>query len=679
LSWRDEITAEFTPEQASVTRLTVVSDPDELLLEQGVLAKLRSAGFELVPFDDHVAFRFLYERRFRQHWDRGETTNLVVVLRTPQASVDALPYDLLQEARRTQRVLHFGIARVFPELVPSVVRQLDPRWFDVLWNALRATPQGQLNDSQTRAFILRVVFKIVPEHIETPPQMLRLLLKRHYAGIAFPPVIDEYLIERLMCSEQWAAWPLDIVVPEREAFFAFLQERWPQFVSRVCSRGDGPETVASPAGDYGFNIPGPLDLPFGHDDVKAYIDRLFTEGLLQRVPAPPEAAAAGWWTVGVERDSPESAHARFSRLGKLVDEELPSGDAPADSWLCYAPRFAEWLASRWEVDTRLGVDERGRAEQLHDMVEDRFYGWLEQHYAGLPYLPYLPAPRMVHHVPLWARHGFGPTQKLALVVVDGLAWDQWVLIRRHLDYRSSLQHYMEESAVFAWLPTLTSISRQSIFAGKSPLYFESSIGHLRREPDHWKTLWAERGLLGPAVGFISQGERSWDDFMEAVTSQAEHPHCRALGIVVYKLDKTLHDLGFDHGSAGMHAMVRHWAEQGELRRLLDLLMEQGFDVVLTADHGNIEAHGIGKPNVGQAAESRGQRVHIFADDLLRRDLHAKVPGSRLWPGPGVPDSIKAVFPPGRAGFVKKGPSILAHGGPSLEEVIVPLVRIGRRG
>src|SRR5690606_40979655 len=32
-----------------------------------------------------------------------------------------------------------------------------------------------------------------------------------------------------------------------------------------------------------------------------------------------------------------------------------------------------------------------------------------------------------------------------------------------------------ESAIFAWIPTLTSVSRQSIFSGKPPLYFPSSI------------------------------------------------------------------------------------------------------------------------------------------------------------------------------------------------------------
>ena len=51
-TWRDPILAQFTPDIATVTRLTVVADPDELLTEQGVIEGIRQRGFEIVPFED---------------------------------------------------------------------------------------------------------------------------------------------------------------------------------------------------------------------------------------------------------------------------------------------------------------------------------------------------------------------------------------------------------------------------------------------------------------------------------------------------------------------------------------------------------------------------------------------------------------------------------------------------
>src|SRR3990170_5363466 len=101
-SWRDQILKEFTPQ---VARLTLVADPDGLLLEAGILQGIRERGFELIPFEDHVAFRFAYESKFRSRWDQGEQTDLVVVLRSESSSLDTLPYDLLQAGRK----LTFGL------------------------------------------------------------------------------------------------------------------------------------------------------------------------------------------------------------------------------------------------------------------------------------------------------------------------------------------------------------------------------------------------------------------------------------------------------------------------------------------------------------------------------------------------------------------------------------------
>ena len=68
-NWRAHILQEFTPQFA---RLTLVADPDGLLVEEGVLQGIRDRGFEVIPFEDHIAFRYVYESTFRARWDRGE-------------------------------------------------------------------------------------------------------------------------------------------------------------------------------------------------------------------------------------------------------------------------------------------------------------------------------------------------------------------------------------------------------------------------------------------------------------------------------------------------------------------------------------------------------------------------------------------------------------------------------
>ena len=86
----------------------------------------------ILPFDDSVAFRFAYESRFRSRWDRGETADLVVVVRAESHptwlwsiaeshQLAILPYDLLRAGRQ----LSFGLNELLPGLSYPVVASLD--------------------------------------------------------------------------------------------------------------------------------------------------------------------------------------------------------------------------------------------------------------------------------------------------------------------------------------------------------------------------------------------------------------------------------------------------------------------------------------------------------------------------------------------------------------------------
>ncbi len=122
-------------------------------------------------------------------------------------------------------------------------------------------------------------------------------------------------------------------------------------------------------------------------------------------------------------------------------------------------------------------------------------------------------------------------------------------------------------------------------------------------------------------------------------------------------------------------MVRHWASTGRVRAIVAALIERDFELFLTADHGNVFGHGIGKPNVGAAAKQRGERAHIFESELIRASVHEQYPGSLEWPQIGLPPDLWALIAPIRACFMPIGKAAVSHGGISLEEVIVPFVRV----
>jgi hypothetical protein len=674
-TWRDPILAQFTPDIATVARLTVVADPDELLAEQGVIDGIRKRGFEIVPFEDHVAFRYAYERRFREVWDNGKDTNLVVVLRATRSDISGLPFDLLEQAKRDHRLLSFSLAELFPSLAPHVLSELDRGDLDAVSAAQQLFKPEPLGENATRDFLLRHVFRLDPAQIQDDAELLRALLRRHYSGQVVPKSLDDRLIHLLRSTDRWRGWPLDQIVPSRANFLEFLQERWPIFVrQRLTSPASGVREEGEP---YDLHFSGPVDLPFDHDDVRVYVDNLFTDGLLAPVGGISRSLVAGsWMAVGVAGSVGADQTSRFRKLLQLLQSDSPLSNSDHNVWIQAATRWAEVVALRWSLPEDLPPEDESRFEAAHHEIEQRFQEWMVAHYGALHSLSYLPRPAMLHQIPKYMAHRLaakGPARKLAVVVIDGLAMDQWAVVRQEMPSRKWLT---EEFGLFAWVPTLTSVSRQSIFAGDPPFFFSQSLDTTRKEEQHWTRFWDDRGVRKGEVAYACQGTlEDDDDFIKRVTENLDQPRCRVAGIVVGTIDQMLH--GIVNGTDGLHAGVRHWAKRGSLWRLLDAMLDRGFEVILTADHGNVEGVGIGKPNVGATADERGERVHVFRDDRLRNQVAGAYPGTIEWATNGLPEDYLALIAPPRCAFIGSGRRTVAHGGICIEEVIVPFVTIAR--
>ena len=677
--WRTPILRHFTRDIARATRLTIVADPDELLTEQQVLDALRARGFELIPFEDHVAFRFAYESRYRKLWDAGTATNLVVVLRSLSGDIDSLPFDLLELARSQGRCFTISIGEIFPKLAPMAIGDLDPADYDDLYRAELKRDGPALGVNPSRDFVLHHVFGVVPDLVREPSELLRILLRRHYSRRHLPEALDRHLIDQLRATGSWDQWPLDEMVPSRAAFLAFLQERWPLFLKDQV-RG-GPGSVAEDAPAYGLQFCGPDKLPFGHDDVWGYINRLFQEKAL----APTETVAASelpgeWMRVGVLSDEGGDRAERFMRLHARLESSLPGQDASHRDWVDYSYAWAEWLALRWADGSSALPVSSEECDLAHDRTELRFQAWMLDHFGALHNLSAAKCPAMVHHIPHHMAHGcrLGTphAKRMALVVVDGLALDQWVLVRDALVAQMGSSVLVDEDAAFAWVPTLTGVSRQAIFAGEAPIFFEGSLGSTHKEPGHWQRFWEDHGASASDVGYVRQGNQELDSaFLERVKAVSERSATRYLGVVVGTIDQTMH--GLVTGSSGLHGVVRDWASRGCFTNLVRCLLADEYEVLVTSDHGNITGHGMGKPKVGAIANERGERAHVFPDDLTRQAVLQEFEGSFAWPQIGLPESYRPLLSPGRQAFLREHTTAVGHGGIALEEVIVPFVRITR--
>jgi len=661
--WREQILKKFAPQ---VARLTLAADPDGLLTEEGVLKVIRSRGFDVLLFEDHIAFRYAFESKYRTRWDRSERIDLVVVLQSGAGDLDSLPYDLLRVGRK----LTFGLAVLFPNLSYPVVAALDRGDLDVLYEAQQRQGPGNLGENATKDFALRHVFGIAPELVRQPSALLQVLLRRHYRSQRIPEILESHFVQVLRQGGQFGGWPLERIVPDREVFLAFLQERWPLFLKRAAGSPKEPEGKSA---SYAMAFSGPTELPFEHDDVRVYIDNLFLEGLLEPVVYEhPERFAGQWMTVGVQINPKSDVRRRFDGLLKAVQETLPGSDAKHKEWLQFAPRWGELTALWFEIQSDVAQETAKIFLGLRDQIDSLFLSWVQERYAGLHFQPPSP-PVVIHHVPRALERNVREDGKgrVALVVIDGLALDQWVVLRDVLQVQRP-QFVFREGAVFAWLPTMTSVSRQALFAGKPPLNFPNSIFRTDKESFLWTQFWGDHGLAQKEMGYLKGlGEGTYDD----VVAFIEDRDVRALGLIVSKIDRIMH--GMELGSVGMQNQVRLWATQGYMAGLLDILLDSGFYVTIVSDHGNVEAEGIGLPSEGSVADLRGERVRVYPDDGLRASVKAKYLDAIEWPAIGVPEDFLSLIAPGRKAFVNEGKRVVTHGGISIEEVVVPLVQVER--
>ena len=575
-----------------------------------------------------------------------------------------MPYDLLQAGRR----LSFNLGEIFPHLSYPVVTALDRGDLDALYEAQIKYAPGQLGDNATKEFILRHVFEVAPELIKQSSDLLRVLLRRHYWRQRIPNLLEERLIQLLRQNSSFSGWPLETLVPDREAFFTFLQERWPIFLERMISKRES--GVRENDQPYGLAIEGLVNLPFDHHDIRVYMDNLFLEGLLHSVPHEQAAELSkSWASIGVRSDPAGDRSLRLTKLIESIQKSIPVEDARHEEWFHFAHGWAELTVLAHEQGQT-----PPQIKSLQVQVDTAFTAWLLKRHAGLANLPPDP-PVMLHHLPRFLAHYVEENRnsKVALVLVDGLSLDQWIVFREALVSQHPKFRFREAST-FAWVPSITSVSHQAAFAGKPPLYFPTSIQTTDKEPVLWLQFWADHGFSQNEVVYAKGlGDGSLGNVEEFLS----HPKSRVAGLVIDKVDKIMH--GMELGTAGMHNQVRQWAQQPYMAAFLDLLLDRGFRVFLTSDHGNVEARGCGGPAEGAVADLRGERARVYSDELLRSKIKDQFPEAIAWPPAGLPDSYLPLLAPGRAAFVREGEHVVAHGGISIEELIVPFIQIQREG
>ncbi len=243
--------------------------------------------------------------------------------------------------------------------------------------------------------------------------------------------------------------------------------------------------------------------------------------------------------------------------------------------------------------------------------------------------------------------------KAALIIMDGMSLFDFYILARHFD---GIEY--EQQCSYALIPSTTSISRQCLLTGKYPIQLEDPFTLSKEEKGFYESA-VEHGYSKQQALYA----RGYDFQLS--------PFTKLLAVIINDIDDIVH--GQQQGREGMYNDMTLLAKSGRLQALIRSLYNSGFIVYLTADHGNTSCRGIGAIRTGVEVESKAKRMLILKDFA---DISSEVTANTVeYPKYYLDKNYKYLICNTGVSFDSKNSDVMTHGGITIDEVIVPFIKI----
>lgn len=617
-----------------------------------VEASLQDRGWRCLDAATPFDLRCHYEALYRQAAAPETPTLLRLKFERPR-----IPYDIASQFEP----LDLSPAALFPSLQPELLSGLPPAWYLKLYRqAQESAPQARLSAQQTAQHIISVCLDVdlpaFPESVDLLPLLTSLVRQR----TPIPPALAALLVSAKLPASLRSA--LADIQQARD----FLQTIWQAYAQTLAAPVQAAED-GSPADLMPWLAPLESDRR-----VQSEYTQLCQAGDLPLIQLAPEhAPLPAWLQPEVHYQVDASGYLAQALAG--LDQEMPAPGADFDEWGAFATRWAGWRSQYRQYRQQAQEIQIGYA-QFQQALSANFYAWLKASYGAALRYPYLPRPYCLHQaLPyLASRYTPSPSRPLALVVMDGMAWEDWLVLEPLLGLaQPGLRS--ETLPILAILPTLTSISRQALLSASLPAQFPEHWQTTQYEKTHWLSFWEAHGLRQDAVGYLrGLGKPGTESIENEALSLTSQPNLAAAAFIVNGIDDLIHASALqDYAFQGE---LLAWANGAGFAAFIQALRQRFATVVITSDHGHITGKGLGRLPLEHLTVEGSLRAALFQpplEDYALKQLPACLP----WRGHGLPDDLMAVFPEGDSLFAPPGEEHISHGGPGLEEVVIPLVII----
>jgi len=368
------------------------------------------------------------------------------------------------------------------------------------------------------------------------------------------------------------------------------------------------------------------------------------------------------------------------------------------------PDYNEWMdiykkLVYWELEM-----EKSESPEMREVLQSQkqeanteFFKFISRNYADWLNPKAADAPVMSHD--LFKRKVLPHIEKgvpTFFVLIDNLRYDQWKTIQPIF---AETFRILEEETFYSILPTATQYSRNAICAGMLPIDIE------KKYPQQWKNDDDEGGKnLFEEEFFRGQLKRlNRDDIKFSYTKVVNHNdgqqlvnnihnHLRNdLNIIIYNFVdmlshartemEVLKELAADERS--YRSITRSWFEHSPLYQALKKIADKKINLVLATDHGSVRVKTpykvIGdKQTTANLRYKHGRNLNYESREVLAfRD-----PREAGLPVPTVNSSFIFAkedsflcYPNNYNYYVNYYRNTFQHGGVSLEEMIIPFVKM----
>jgi DNA-binding response OmpR family regulator len=376
----------------------------------------------------------------------------------------------------------------------------------------------------------------------------------------------------------------------------------------------------------------------------------------------------------------------FRQLGMQLNNRMD-----ANEWTEMHRKLVYWELELEQAEDKAMKEifdmQKKEANQLFcDFIEDNYLDWLN----GTEDTPY-----MLHNM---IRTRVLPKigkEKLAVLVIDNLRYDQWKILEPLI---SKSYQKEEEYVIYSILPTATHYARNAFFAGLLPSEIEKKFPqYWRYEEDEGSKNQFEKELLEQQLKRLSK-QCKWSyhkitnlEAGKKLNDQFNQIKDNDVNFVVYNfVDMLSHartememirELASDE--AAYRSLTKSWFEHSPLHELILKFREIGAHLTITTDHGTVK---VNKPIkiVGERSTNsnlrykvgRGLSYNAKEVFVVKKPTEAFLPQIKL-----SNEYVFAreadffVYPNNYNHFVNHYGNTFQHGGISMEEMLIPYIEL----